>query len=1386
MAVQAKLAPFPARHQSHRIYPHCRSSLAVSMEEDDLAKLQSDTYSYKLEILDRLYTQALTNGGHLPFRNCTNAAVYSSLSSALCDPQSDVRQKCIELIDHTLAQQENVDSCMSVLMQKLIPNIGDSNIAIRKAVTQTLKHYMSLTSDLQELISAIVNYGLSNPDTHIRRETIIALPIILHDDQFAHENFFKLAQSLCQCLRERDAAMKRVVLTALGHIRKLVGDSQFSAYIKQMPHTQQSFYYEAEGGTGDQAWINSQYSNFSADEDDGEEEEEEKLEFGVIPQYIMTKVYNTKSTSIRQTGMEQLFATVSKLDDIGVHCLQPHLMGFISFLHNMLDDPHFKLTMLILDTIGSLVNVLGPKAQHYTRSFVLAFTKRMPDALMKISIMKGFITLMHALTPKIVVPFLADNLRHKNHKIRQETLNVIIATVLRFPSNDLNLGGICQLIAHTLVDPKKQVRLASLECFSSIAQSMGAGRREPLANAVDSVELSSNGEGALAAVQARLARRLLPKINTNGLVEYATPLSNRNSFQGVDIDWIEQASSSTNSARSMRSIPTDVEVESVTSFSARSTPTPGESTNTPRRIISAKSKSKLPWSASEDGDRLSFSSSWPDPRMFEEARSIASASSQTAQTPTPTPRRVLDPIPMSAAEQERETPIPTRAILARSNSTKNGRLPSAARRPPSGRSPNADAEKESVISGEDEDEMMRSLTGIRNSASMKKAEKHNRPAPIMTNHPSGNPPQGPSTPTFSPHGGVTFNMNSDFMASIKGTGIGLNNEITESTTSVTSRTPIARKPVHRARDSTAGISSSEQADSAALNNIALQGKGVFEPDKNELEEIVKPSKSTHPGRDRRRVTKQPKAQPPSPALRKKNSTVRQDSQDKAEGADCSSHEDDELSLKPFTSSSSPHQLVDMALGKLESSEWERKTEGIRDFRRIARFHTDCLKFKTHQISLGICAEAKNLRSQVARSAVFCLKDLFSNAPKCMDAEMDFCTKTLLLKYAESNQFIKNAVVEALDAIVDNTQNHLRCANALIGFGMQHKNPVIRGVTARSLLNLVRRAGVSKIFEKSELCERLLNATVHMLQDGASDTRTQAAQIVHFLADHDMFERMLNKYVPDDRLKAVRGRIDKYKARVPESMSEPASAASSAKRSRSVTSSNRSQGQQLTSDELKALTSQLAASDWRERQEGLEKVLNLARNRPASIGVHMTRVLDKLASCARDSNSKVTLYTLNTLPELVELLNEYMSMSPAGQLSQLVGAITLGMASKQRETRRAATNALDAVMNLDAAQLLQPFVNQAQGANSRLKPDLVDRVAYLVSEVYNKKPKAVTLHAVPLLWHTFGVMPSPLTSTSPIVQAGKKLAMVLYKFMGDGLYDAAPNRFTSTLADILYN
>ena len=64
---------------------------------------------------------------------------------------------------------------------------------------------------------------------------------------------------------------------------------------------------------------------------------------------------------------------------------------------------------------------------------------------------------MHLLMASQVLSIICENLSHRNGRIRQETLNVIIGSLLTFPSYEFNLSNICQSIAHTLIDPKRQV-----------------------------------------------------------------------------------------------------------------------------------------------------------------------------------------------------------------------------------------------------------------------------------------------------------------------------------------------------------------------------------------------------------------------------------------------------------------------------------------------------------------------------------------------------------------------------------------------------------------------------------------------------------------------------------------------------------------------------------------------------------------------------------------------------------------------------------------------------------------------------------------------------------------------------------------------------------------
>ncbi len=72
---------------------------------------------------------------------------------------------------------------------------------------------------------------------------------------------------------------------------------------------------------------------------------------------------------------------------------------------------------------------------------------------------------------------------------------------------------------------------------------------QPLVASVDMVELSPNGEGAMEAVQARLARRKLPKLTSDGTLEYSMPIPATAKNQAPlspDVSWILYGSPSNN------------------------------------------------------------------------------------------------------------------------------------------------------------------------------------------------------------------------------------------------------------------------------------------------------------------------------------------------------------------------------------------------------------------------------------------------------------------------------------------------------------------------------------------------------------------------------------------------------------------------------------------------------------------------------------------------------------------------------------------------------------------------------------------------------------------------------------------------------------------------
>lgn len=103
--------------------------------------------------------------------------------------------------------------------------------------------------------------------------------------------------------------------------------------------------------------------------------------------------------------------------------------------------------------------------------------------------------MLHNLPKQEILDILLEERNSRNPRIREEIINRVSAAVLTFPRNEFNLIKLCYLVVPMLMDTRRQVRLASLECVSVLAQSLGPNNLGPLYAAINSVENNFDSEG---------------------------------------------------------------------------------------------------------------------------------------------------------------------------------------------------------------------------------------------------------------------------------------------------------------------------------------------------------------------------------------------------------------------------------------------------------------------------------------------------------------------------------------------------------------------------------------------------------------------------------------------------------------------------------------------------------------------------------------------------------------------------------------------------------------------------------------------------------------------------------------------------------------------------
>uniref|UniRef100_A0A8C4XF58 TOG array regulator of axonemal microtubules 1 n=1 Tax=Erpetoichthys calabaricus TaxID=27687 RepID=A0A8C4XF58_ERPCA len=592
-----------------------KAAQELEEEEQQAVILRQLRGGQGLEAIRALRAHLHRYGGRLSLNN--GQEVLEELVALLQQKNGrrEVRASCLQLVSELVqAPGEEFDSFRLAVLPGLVRDLKDESPVVRKELVQTLHKCLKFSRSPQDVFVALAKYGLDSPDPEVRTATAVTLPVFLTKDLLTVDLY-----DLVVCLAKKLSSGvddPLVAFCTMNHIRAHVGQEEFNSYLKRLPSALKQDYsrfveenYAQLSSNGGASHMDKNLGIMSPRRTTAlnrshthhpilaTSRDSNSNKFAFISQELHARLLNQEDYKARIHAVEELRCALLDMDLTTVP--SPNLIGFISLLCSLLDDSNFKVMQGSLEILALLVVKLGPNAEPFLRPIVSATVKVLGDSkvVTKQECMNVCMGLMKSVGPQKLLDLLLENIKHKNSRVREEVISIIIASLLTFPSEDFDLPKLCFAVAPSLADSKRKVRHAALEVFAVLASSMGSGKMQPLVKAVDQVELQQDVEGLMAAVQARLARRVLPKLTSQGLVEYAVPIPSSAVSrgihmvpQGADMEWL-LGGGRTQSAHSYRGDPDSDLVQGYMS------PLPFcEDPPTHRRVLSAgKGKNKLPW-----------------------------------------------------------------------------------------------------------------------------------------------------------------------------------------------------------------------------------------------------------------------------------------------------------------------------------------------------------------------------------------------------------------------------------------------------------------------------------------------------------------------------------------------------------------------------------------------------------------------------------------------------------------------------------------------------------------------------------------------------------------------------------------------------------------------
>ena len=485
-----------------------------------------------------------------------------------------------------------LDHCLSIVLPKVIPNLGHFSTDVRRASLRLLHVYMRYTHNLQKVLRSYITHGLTaHHDKAAQKGSILSIPL-LFTEEFSNENLFLLVESLADLLVTSDTQLFYPVFLSMQRLQTLVGKDRFRRYLTRVRPDAVLLYHRVlsrnttatdttEDSNGDDDGFGGRCDNTThahadqfkdrhvsrrtpVEEKTGGKTSEKKkepetsnihpvprpsdlqpgLSYGIFPRLLIRRALSDKMPE-KLDALRQMLVILNEGHDLLVSSLSEHLHDFIkTFARSLMDSPNYKVTLYTLDILSVVVERLKLSCLGCLRHLIALMIQHLGDSrsLVREHNIRVVHRLMYSLPAQIVLDNLLEHKFHRNPKVREEIVNRVTAAVLTFSKKDLNLSRLSGEVSSMLVDHKRVVRTAALESVAVIAHALGPINVDTIFSAVKAVQSACDAYGLLMAVQARLARRELPRCSSEGAVKHVLNPMNFASWlpndEDADIEWI--------------------------------------------------------------------------------------------------------------------------------------------------------------------------------------------------------------------------------------------------------------------------------------------------------------------------------------------------------------------------------------------------------------------------------------------------------------------------------------------------------------------------------------------------------------------------------------------------------------------------------------------------------------------------------------------------------------------------------------------------------------------------------------------------------------------------------------------------------------------------------